>query len=94
MSQSESGREHERMPISVVAEVSSGSNGTTRFQVIDLSKTGAFLIKEDSSSESPEVGTRVHLKLTWPMDTDTPPLEVEADVMRVTDEGIGVQFNY
>jgi len=94
MSQSESGREHERMPISVVAEVSNDANGTTRFQVIDLSKTGAFLIKEDSSSDSPEVGSRVRLKLTWPMDTDTPPLEVEADVMRVTDEGIGVQFNY
>ena len=82
------------MPISVVAEVSSDANGTTTFQVIDLSKTGAFLIKEDAGSESPEVGARIRLRLTWPMDTDTPPLEVEADVMRVTDQGIGVQFNY
>ena len=94
MSQSESGREHERMPINVVAEVSSDSGGITKFQVTDLSKTGAFLIKEDGGSDSPEVGARIRLKLVWPMDTDTPPLEVEADVMRVTDEGIGVQFNY
>ncbi|MGW8247580.1 MAG: PilZ domain-containing protein [Acidiferrobacterales bacterium] len=94
MSQSESGREHERMPISVVAEVISDTSGTTRFQVTDLSKTGAFLIRENVDGDSPAVGARVRLKLVWPMDTDTPPLEVDADVMRVTDEGIGVQFNY
>jgi microcystin degradation protein MlrC len=94
MSQSESGREHERMPINVVAEVSSDATGITKFQVTDLSKTGAFLIKEDGSSDSPEVGARIRLRLVWPMDTDTPPLEVEADVMRVTEDGIGVQFNY
>ncbi|MDX5152456.1 MAG: PilZ domain-containing protein, partial [Acidiferrobacterales bacterium] len=72
----------------------SGTSGTTRFQVTDLSKTGAFLIKEDGGGDSPTVGARVRLKLVWPMDTDTPPLEVDADVMRVTDDGIGVQFNY
>jgi len=94
MTQSEHGREHERMPISVVAEVSSDADEMTRFQVTDLSKTGAFLIKDKADSKSPAVGSRVHLKLVWPMDTDTPPLEVEADVMRVTDDGIGVQFNY
>lgn len=94
MSQTESGREHERMPISVVAEVSNDTSGTIKFQVTDLSKTGAFLIKEDGSGDSPAVGARIRLKLVWPMDTDTPPLEVDADVMRVTDEGIGVQFNY
>lgn len=94
MSQSESGREHERMPINVVAEVVSDGGGVTRFQVTDLSKTGAFLIKEEGGAAGPEAGARIRLKLVWPMDTETPPLEVDADVMRVTDEGIGVQFNY
>ena len=94
MSQSESGREHERMPISVIAEVSTDGAVLTKFQVTDLSKTGAFLIREDGATDGPEIGSRVRLKLVWPMDTDTPPLEVDAEVMRVTDDGIGVQFNY
>lgn len=93
MSESGSGREHERMSINVIAEVISG-NGTGKFQVTDLSKTGAFLIRGEDSSVALEAGTSVKLKLVWPMDPQTPPLEVDAEVMRVTDEGIGVQFSY
>lgn len=93
MSEAGSGREHERMSINVIAEVISGS-GTGKFQVTDLSKTGAFLIRGEDSSVSLEAGTSVKLKLIWPMDPQTPPLEVDAEVMRVTDEGIGVQFSY
>ncbi len=94
MSEDENGREHERLPINVIAEVSCESIGTCRFQVADLSKTGAFLLRGDNNGEVPGVGTRVQLKLVWPIDTGTAPLEVAADVMRVGDDGIGVQFIY
>ena len=94
MQDTENGREHERLTINIVAEVSSDTFGASQFQVADLSKTGAYLVKGDDSGEFPQVGTRVSLKLVWPMDTGTPPLEVEADVMRVADDGMGVQFKY
>ena len=94
MSDTEHGREHERMPINVIAEVSSDSMAAVKFQVTDLSKTGAFLIKGSDGASSPAVGARIRLKLVWPMDPQTPPLEVDADVMRVTADGIGVQFSY
>ena len=94
MQETKNGREHERLTINVVAEVSSDTYRGSKFQVADLSKTGAYLVKNDDSGEFPEVGMRVNLKLVWPMDTGTPPLEVEADVMRVADDGMGVQFKY
>lgn len=93
MSEPGSGREHERMSINVIAEVIS-NDGTGKFQVTDLSKTGAFLIRGEDSGVPLEAGTSVKLKLVWPMDPQTPPLEVDAQVMRVTDEGIGVQFSF
>jgi hypothetical protein len=94
MSESDHGREHERMPINVIAEVSGGSAIAGKYQVSDLSKTGAYLMKGIDSGNSPDVGAKVKLKLVWPMDPDTPPLEVDAEVMRVTDDGIGVQFTF
>jgi hypothetical protein len=92
--QSGNGREHERMPINVVAEVSCDSMTPCTYQVTDLSKTGAHLLKSDPGMANPEVGKRIHLKLSWPMDPQTPPLKVDADVMRSDDEGIGIQFVY
>lgn len=94
MEDTESGREHERLPINVIAEITCDSADLCKYKVTDLSKTGAYLIKSDDSGPSPEVGTRVHMKLVWPIDTGTPPLEVDADIMRVGDDGIGVQFIY
>lgn len=92
--QSGNGRAHERMSINVVAEVSCDSAEPCTYNVTDLSKTGAYLIRTNPSKPNPEVGTRVHLKLTWPMDPQTPPLKVDADVVRSADDGIGVQFVY
>lgn len=94
MSDSDSGREHERMPINVIAEVISEVSGTGKYQVTDLSKTGAFLIRGEENGTDLKIGENVKLKLVWPMDPQTPPLEVDASVMRVTDEGIGVQFSF
>lgn len=91
---SSNGRAHERMSINVVAEVSCDSMQPCTYQVTDLSKTGAYLIKSDPGMANPEVGKRIHLKLSWPMDPQTPPLKVDADVMRSADDGIGIQFVY
>lgn len=93
MQETEHGREHERLPINVVAEVSSDGS-TSKFQVTDLSKTGAYMLKGSDGNGGLEVGTKVKLKLVWPMDPETPPLEVDAEVMRITDDGIGVQFSF
>jgi len=94
MTDSIHGREHERMPINVIAEVSSDSAELGKYQVADLSKTGAYLMRGDAAGDAPAVGTRVKLKLVWPMDPETPPLQVDAEVMRVTEDGIGVQFSF
>lgn len=92
--ESNNGRAHERMTINVVAEVTCDSMQPCTYQVTDLSKTGAYLIKSDPVMANPEVGKRIHLKLSWPMDPQTPPLKVDADVMRSADDGIGIQFVY
>jgi len=94
MTESTHGREHERMPINVIAEVSSESGDLGKYQVSDLSKTGAYLMRGEAAGDAPVVGARVKLKLVWPMDPETPPLQVDAEVMRVTDDGIGVQFSF
>jgi len=94
MTESTHGREHERMPINVIAEVSSESGDLGKYQVSDLSKTGAYLMRGETAGDAPAVGARVKLKLVWPMDPETPPLQVDAEVMRVTDDGIGVQFSF
>lgn len=94
MQNEQSGREHERMPINVVAEVTGDSIEICRFKVTDLSKTGAYLSTAEKSNPGIKVGTRIHLRLTWPIDTGTAPLEVDADVIRAEEEGIGIQFVY
>lgn len=88
----ESGRGHERLTTNVMAEVACADMGVCQYRVSDLSKTGAFLERQESTGDMPPAGTRVQLKLIWPIDTGAKPLEVEADVMRVADNGFGVQF--
>jgi uncharacterized membrane protein YfbV (UPF0208 family) len=35
----------------------------------------------------------IHLTFKWPMETKIPPVQVEARVIRQTDDGVGVQFD-
>lgn len=86
-------RQHYRTPVAITAEVTSADGSVVTLIAQDLSKTGAFLAK-DGDVTVPELGAKVHLVIKWPLETGAPPVEVDAEVMRHTDEGIGVLFQF
>lgn len=86
-------RRHFRTPVTITAEVTSADGSVVTLVAQDLSKSGAFLAK-DGNSPLPALGAKVHLVIKWPLETGAPPVEVDAEVMRHTDEGIGVSFEF
>ena len=59
----------------------------------DLSRNGIFLEQLNTGDSVPELGEKIQLTIRWPIETAAPSIKVTAEVMRVADEGIGVQFN-
>ncbi len=81
-----------RDPVSLMVELVDGALGTLTFRARDYSKSGLFLERTDPSTPLPAVGARVHLTIRWPLETEIPPIEVEADIIREEDNGVGVRL--
>ena len=81
-----------RNPVSITAELLDSNSGIRTFIARDFSKTGAFLENTDPARPLPVVDTKIKLKFRWPQETRIPSVEVEAVVIRQTNDGIGVRF--
>ena len=61
-------------------------------QTRDISDGGVFLAVEGEAITLPPLGSRVSLQVQTPLQDDEPPPVVEGEVVRRTDEGIGIRF--
>lgn len=81
-----------RDTVQITADVVHADGQTVTMRVIDLSRTGTFLEKVESNDPLPANGSQIHLTIRWPIETAAPAVKVTAEVKRVTDDGVGVQF--
>lgn len=82
-------RRHERYPVTVEVELVDSTTGKSIVQTKDLSDGGLFL--RLGAKPWPSIGAVVTVRLNESADGATPPL-VRARVVRVTAEGIGLEF--
>lgn len=82
-----------RLATRLTAIIEHSQHGSLAFTASGFSRTGAFLQRLDNSTPLPTVGETVKLVFNWPLETKIPPVRVEAKVMRLADDGIGVQFD-
>ncbi len=85
-------RKHIRESVTFTVELTDGVLGKQTFQARNFSKSGIFLERTDSSTPLPPVGAKVHLVIKWPMESELAPLEVDADITRQEDDGVGARF--
>lgn len=81
-----------RMSTRLHAVVEDPRLGSLVFTASGFSRTGAFLQRRDKNGVLPAIGSVVKLEIHWPLETKLRPVEVEARVVRQTDDGVGVQF--
>jgi len=83
-----------RVSVSIVVDVQDSGSIQATFSATNISRTGAFLKKIHPSIPLPAVNSVLKLQLRWPVDTPIPPVEINAEVMRVELDGVGVKFLY
>jgi hypothetical protein len=54
---------------------------------------GAFLKRNESSTQLPGVGSRVQLRISWPNVTYLDPVDISAEVIHAADDGVGISFH-
>lgn len=84
-------RRHVRIEVPMPVEVTHPALGTVELVTADLSDSGVFL--KCAPEQCPELGDEITIKVKGGVlgGGDEPPL-VPARVVRVTDEGMGVEF--
>ena len=83
-------RKHARMPTGVHVEVTWPGHNTFRARTRDLSHGGVFLEKD--TEELPPLGAEIYVLAEGePLDGGKRH-KVKAKVVRVTEEGVGIQF--
>jgi hypothetical protein len=83
-------REHPRIQIPLLVEVTHPAIGTVQTTARDISAGGLFVTLSDAKLK---VGGKLKLRLLTVLPTDTQPTPtVEMEVKRVADEGLGVMF--
>jgi hypothetical protein len=82
-------RRHERYPVTIEVELVDPAIGTLIVQTKDLSDGGLFL--RLGARPWPRIGAVVTVRVKETGDGATPPL-LRARVVRMTAEGIGVEF--
>ena len=92
VSTDEDRRSEPRYPTQVVATIEDAQYKSTTFTTNGFSRTGAFLQPSEAGTPLPPVGTVINLVLHWPIDTDMPPVRLEARVIHQTEHGVGVRF--
>jgi hypothetical protein len=83
-----------RFPVSIEVEMMEEGGLLVTFHATDISRTGAFLRLRDSGVLLPGLGSKLKLLLKWPVDTPTPPVNINAEVVRLESDGVGVKFLY
>lgn len=83
-------RKYDRYPIVLQVEVIFSDGRTMQLNTEDMSDGGVFL-RLDAGQPWPKVGDRLHVRLKGLLAGQSPPL-VTAQVARVTERGIGLQF--
>jgi len=63
------------------------------FPVSGFSGTGAFLQRPDIDAILPALGSVIQVQFSWPPQSKITPVFVEATVVRVQDDGVGVKFD-
>jgi hypothetical protein len=76
----------------ISAIVEDPEHGALVFTADAFSRTGAFLRRLDKLTPLPKVGDIIKLVLRWPVETRMHPVHVDAKVVRLTEYGVGVQF--
>jgi hypothetical protein len=82
-------RRHERFPLTVEVELVDSATGKSVVQTKDLSDGGLFL--RLGAKPWPSIGSVVTVRVNETGDGAAPPL-LRARVVRVTAEGIGLEF--
>lgn len=81
-----------RYPARLEAVVEDTEHGKLTFTASGFSRAGAFLRRRDNDTPLPSIGSIVKLSFIWPLETQIPPVRVEATIVRHTEDGVGVQF--
>lgn len=81
-----------RLATRLEAVVDDPRHGALTFVASGFSRSGAFLQRRDASVPLPAVGSLIQIVFRWPLETQIPPVRVEARVVRQTEDGVGVHF--
>ena len=82
-------RNFARIPVPMDIEVRMDGADMVVLETIDISNGGAFIKAEPQ--QCPPVGTELSLRVRGSLSGEEPPT-VQARVVRITDEGMGVEF--
>lgn len=82
----------QRITSRLEAVVEYGAHGPTVFTTCGFSRSGAFLRRRDNTLPLPPIGSVINILFRWPLETQMPPVRVEATVVRHGDDGVGVRF--
>ena len=82
-------RNFARIPVPMDVEVRMGGDEMIVLETVDISNGGAFIKAE--ADQCPAVGTTLSLKVKGQLGGEEPPT-VQARVVRITNEGMGVEF--
>lgn len=82
-------RRHVRLTVPMAVEVTHAQLGTTELVTADLSDGGVFLKAEPH--QCPPIGDALTLRVVGTLGGEDPP-EVPARVVRITAEGMGLEF--
>jgi len=82
----------QRLTTRLEAIVEDSVLGTLVFVTSGFSRSGAFLRRRDENTSLPEIGSAIRITFRWPLETHMPPVQVEAKVVRQTEDGVGVRF--
>ncbi|GMR18211.1 MAG: hypothetical protein BMS9Abin33_0617 [Gammaproteobacteria bacterium] len=86
-------RANYRDSVQIIVDVVRSDGRTVEMRARDLSRNGIFLERLNAGDSVPELGEKIQLTIRWPIETAAPSIKLTAEVMRIADEGIGVQFN-
>lgn len=86
-------REMLRNSVTMIVEMTDNDQITKKYTARNFSTDGAFLEKTEKSTSLPEVGSKVQLRISWPLETHLNPVEISAEVIHAVDDGVGVSFH-
>ncbi|MDD3519244.1 MAG: PilZ domain-containing protein [Chromatiales bacterium] len=83
-------RRHVRVPVEIHVECYCDGQHARVLRTLDLSESGVFLVVDPITM--PGIGGEVELQVVGTLGGGETPPRVRARVVRVTDEGVGLEF--